>query len=219
MPLDEKILERLDYLIDKAEQVRGTHKAPPPGVITNVTLDVGAFVEWQTQSHSFLTNLLGNDHVYVRRFETGVEKAAPSRLNVGQGILRAVREDVEGGYLTDFRTLISAEVFTDFLEMAEHLHDNGYKDPAASLTGAVLEDGLRKIADANGIRLREREDLSSLNGKLVSAGIYNNLMRKKIQVWIDVRNNADHGHFAEYVADDVADMIKGVRSFLADYLK
>lgn len=147
------------------------------------------------------------------------QKAAPSHVKTGQGILRAVREDVEGGYLTDIRTLISAEVFTDFLEMAEHLHDNGYKDPAASLTGAVLEDGLRKIADANIVKLKAREDLSSLNSKLVSADVYNNLMRKKIQVWIDVRNNADHGHFGEYDTNDVTDMISGVERFLADYLQ
>ena len=34
---------------------------------------------------------------------------------MGQSILRSVREDVEVGYLTDIRTLISAGVFTDFL--------------------------------------------------------------------------------------------------------
>jgi hypothetical protein len=64
---------------------------------------------------------------------------------MGQSILRSVREDVEDGYLTDIRTLISAEVFTDFLEMAEHLDDNGYKDPTAYSTGAVLEDVCEKL--------------------------------------------------------------------------
>jgi hypothetical protein len=33
---------------------------------------------------------------------------------MGQSILRSVEEDVEDGYLTDNRTLISTEVFTDF---------------------------------------------------------------------------------------------------------
>jgi hypothetical protein len=62
-----------------------------------------------------------------------------------QSILRSIRVDVEEGYLTGKRTLISAEVFTDFLEMAEHLDHNGYKSTTAYLTGAVLEDGLRKL--------------------------------------------------------------------------
>lgn len=47
--------------------------------------------------------------------------------------------------------------------MAEHLDDNGYKHPTAYLTGAVLEDGLQKIADAKSVKLKARKDLSSLN--------------------------------------------------------
>ncbi len=66
--------------------------------------------------------------------------------------------------------------------MAEDLYDNGYRDPTAYPTGAVLEDGLRKIADANSAKLKASKDLSSLDSKLVSAGVYNNLVRKKIQV-------------------------------------
>jgi len=83
------------------------------------------------------------------------------------------------------------------------LDDNGCKDPTAYLTGAVLEDGQRKIADANSVKLKAKKDLSSVNGKLVSAGVYNNLVRKKIQVWIVVRNNADHGYFGEYDTDEL----------------
>jgi hypothetical protein len=64
---------------------------------------------------------------------------------MGQSILRSVRENVEDGYLTDIRTLISADVFADFLEMAEHLDDNGYKDRTTHPNGAVLEDVCEKL--------------------------------------------------------------------------
>ena len=53
----------------------------------------------------------------------------------------------------------------------------------------------------------------------MSAGVYNNLVRKKIQVWIAVRNNADHGHVGECAADDIADMVGGIKRFLADRLQ
>ena len=53
----------------------------------------------------------------------------------------------------------------------------------------------------------------------MSAGVYNNLVRKKIQVWIAVRNNADHRHFGEFAADDIADMVGGIKRFLADRLQ
>ena len=53
--------------------------------------------------------------------------------------------------LVNFRSLVQAEVFADFLDMAEHLLGETYKDAAAVLLGAVLEDSLRKIAGAKGV--------------------------------------------------------------------
>ncbi len=49
-------------------------------MITNVTLDAGAFAKWQAQTLSFLTNLLGSEHVYLESFTTGVKKTAPSHV-------------------------------------------------------------------------------------------------------------------------------------------
>jgi hypothetical protein len=216
--LEERTLERLDRLIGKGDAVRATRRQLPPNVITSVTLDAGAFAEWQSQALSFLTNLLGSEHIYVERFATVVRKASSSSVTAGQGILRAVREDVQGGYLIDVRTLVSADVFSDFLDMAEHLHENGYKDPAASLAGAVLEDGMRRIADNNGIQLKSREDLGSLNQKLANADVYNRVTQRRLQPWITVRNHADHGEFDEYTTDDVADMIRDIIRFLNEYL-
>ncbi|MGI8996488.1 MAG: HEPN domain-containing protein [Pyrinomonadaceae bacterium] len=139
-------------------------------------------------------------------------------MGSGRGILRAVREDIEGGYLKRIEALVSADIFTDFLEMAEHLLEKGYKDPAASLVGAVLEDGLRKICAKISVTVKSQEDISSLNKKLADAQVYNRLMQKKVQVWNDIRNNADHAKFSEYSKDDVKEMLKGVTDFLAQYL-
>lgn len=47
--------------------------------------------------------------------------------------------------------IIAAEIFSDFLEMAEHLLEQGYKDPAAVMIGSVVEENLRKFCVANKI--------------------------------------------------------------------
>ena len=219
MRLEKKMLERLDNLLDKGLVVLGSYKPAPQGVIAPGAVGAEEFAEWRTQAHSLLVNLLGPQHPYVQNFEVGVQKRRSSDVKTGQGILKAVREDIEGGYLTDLRTLLSAEVFTDFLEMAEHLHESGYKDPAASLTGAVLEDGLRRVADANGLPVKPRDNIAVLNQKIADAQVYSRLVQKKVQVWNDVRNSADHGKFAEYSVKDVAEMLVGVRDFLEDHLK
>lgn len=127
----------------------------------------------------------------------------------------AVLEDLSAGYLTSVSRLIRAEVFTDFLEMAEHLHENGYHHAAVSLSGAVLEDGLREIASAAGVKVNRRDDLASLSSKLLQAGTVDPLRRKELGVWTDLRNAADHGDWDQVTADRTGEMIRGVISFLS----
>lgn len=214
----DEILARLDALIQKAENVLRTHQPNPPGVIGFPTLNHEDFSEWQTQSIAYLSNLLGSDSIYVQKFSARVEQAYTGSVSVGKGILKAVREDVEGGYLKRIEALVSADIFSDFLDMARYLLEEGYEDPAASLTGAVLEDGLRKICVNRGITVKSKEDISSLNQKLADGRVYTRLTQKKLQVWNDIRNNADHGHFNQYADQDVQDMQKGVQDFLEYHL-
>jgi hypothetical protein len=58
--------DRAEALIKKGEAVLATHRPNSPGVIGFPTLDSGAFAEWRAQSVSFLTQILGGDHPYVK---------------------------------------------------------------------------------------------------------------------------------------------------------
>jgi hypothetical protein len=162
--------------------------------------------------------MLPSEFIYRSEFDGHCKYSVYEDAEEGVAVLRAARDDVAGGYLHKVESLVSASVFSDFLEMAEHLLDNGYKDPAASLIGAVLEDGLRRICSNNGVTVKSKEDISSLNQKLAAKGVYNPLQQKQIQVWNDIRNSADHGHFDQYDSGHVKDMLSGVMKFLADYL-
>ena len=126
-------------------------------------------------------------------------------------------EDIEQGFIDTIRQLLTAEVFADLLDQATHLLESGYKAPAASLVGAVLEDGLRRIATSGGVDVKATDNLSSLNHKLASKGIFNRLTQKKVQVWTEVRNNADHGYFDEFNEQDVEDLINGAGALLSEF--
>jgi len=211
---DAAVLARLDALLEKAKRVRATehHDGGYKWV------DSGQFHEWRTQAQTAISSIVGDDHIYAKNFERKVKSAEVYDLEVGAAVLRALHEDIANGYMRGLESLVSAEVFTDFLDMAQHLLDTGYKDPASSLTGAVLEDGLRRIGTAKAITFDKRDGLAKLNEKCAQAGIYNALMSKQIAVWIEIRNKADHGHFKEYAAADVAAMVSGVSGFLATHL-
>ena len=77
------------------------------------------------------------------------------------------------------------------------------------------KDSLKKLAASKGIAVKDNDDLSSVNSKLVQAKIYNEIVRKQLQVWITLRNNADHAKFAEYNEEQVGKMITEITSFIA----
>lgn len=134
------------------------------------------------------------------------------------GSLRALRRDYDEGYLSSLHGLIRAELFADFLEMAEHLLGQGYKDPAAVLIGGVLEEHLRALCIVRAIALSDSgkpKKADSMNNELASAGAYNKLDLKNVTAWLDLRNKAAHGHYNEYTAEQVEIMLTGVREFAA----
>ena len=213
----ENILGRLDSLIEMGEKVLATrHLASPP--FGGYYVEDALFRQWRTSALAFL-NVLPSEYVYYREFEANCKTTYYDQANRGMAVLRAAKEDIAGGYLQKVETLVSASVFNDFLEMAEHLLDNSYKDPAASLIGAVLEDGLRRICGNNTLPVKSDDNISSLNRKLADKSVYNRLKQKEIEVWNKLRDYADHGHFDQYKPHDVTDMLKGARGFLCEYLK
>jgi hypothetical protein len=137
------------------------------------------------------------------------------------GVVDSLRADVAAGYLRDFATLIRGELFADFLEMAGHLLDEGYKDAAAVVAGSSLEAHLRQLCAKWNIDTESKsgEDprpkkADLLNSELAKVEAYSKLDQKSITGWLDLRNRAAHGQYAEYEAGQVAIMISGVRDLV-----
>jgi hypothetical protein len=137
------------------------------------------------------------------------------------GVLHALRADYEAGYLRSVEELIHADVFADFLEMATHLLDSGYKDPAAVITGSVLEEHLRKLADRQGVPTADASGrprkADTLNADLVKQGAYNKLQQKAVTAWLGLRNDAAHGQYENYDQRQVESLVRDVRDFLIRY--
>lgn len=138
------------------------------------------------------------------------------------GLAKAVQHQVREGLFANVRGLLQAEVFDDFLEMSAHLLSEGYKDPAAVLVGAVLEDTLRKRLDREGGPTTDAKGknltIEPMNVALAKAGVYNVLVQKQVTAWADLRNKAAHAQWDQYDAQQVAQMLEGVRKFCTDYL-
>ena len=134
------------------------------------------------------------------------------------GILMALRSAYQGGYLIQVREMIHGALFADFLEMADYLLSEGYKDPAAVLGGGVLEEHLRQLCNKNKLDTSiDGKPLSAdrLNANLAGKDVYSKLDQKSVTGWLDLRNKAAHGKYNEYTMEQVALFLQSVRNFMA----
>lgn len=155
---------------------------------------------------------------YKRDAGLATQSNPGQRVIVLGGVADALREDIASGYLTTFAELIRADVFADFLEMADELSTKGFKDPAAVVAGSVLEEHLRKLAQRNDIAFEDDEGkplkAERINAELARAEVYNKLAQKDVTAWLALRNKAAHGDYEEYDHKQVAALITSVRDFL-----
>lgn len=139
------------------------------------------------------------------------------QVNLLVAILAAMKADYAAGYAQTISELIHADLFGDFLEMAQHLSSEGYKDPAAVLAGSVLQEHLRKLCVKNGLPVTDAAKpikADRLNSDLKAAGVYSGLDHKNVIAWLDLRNKAAHGQYEDYTKPQVDLMISGIRDFL-----
>jgi len=136
-------------------------------------------------------------------------------------MLKAAKTEIEQGWLISAKGLISSDIFGDFLEMADHLLEEGYKDPAAVIVGSALEQHLKGLCQANGVETTVERNgkivpkkADVINSDLVKEGVYTKLDQKSVTFWLDIRNNAAHGNFEAYNSDQVRLLLSGVSEFM-----
>lgn len=209
----EDILEKYnEYQTDKKEH---HHNFNENQIVNNLIARILAIIERITGNNSeYYKRSLGiltqykiyNDHV---------------KLEPLVGVLDGLYQDLKRGFLKNLSELLNAEIFSDYIEMAEHLLNEGYKDPAAIITGSTLEEHLRRLCQknkieyeliVNGNKRPKKADL--LNSELAKDNVYDKLEQKSITSWLDLRNKAAHGHYDDYDNKQVKLLIMGVREFI-----
>ena len=209
-----RLSKRIDALIKLGEEVLGTGDQ-------NDRVEIISFFKFRSASASFILNLFCETHPYYRDFLDKVKVPRGYETQKGIGILYAINDEICDGWLESTRGLISADIFGDFIEMAEHLLAEGYKDPAAVIIGSSLEQHLKNLCLANNIEVMiERNEkvipkkADQINSDLVKGGVYSKLDQKSVTFWLGIRNNAAHGQFDQYNEDQVKIMLSGVLEFI-----
>lgn len=214
-------VRRVDEILSMADTVIPTFTVSAYGR----HYDHEAYNSFRAAGLSCLNNTFGSAHPFYKEFDTVTAHAYENSAKSGRGILLAARGELVGGWAITSRGIVSAEIFGDFMEMARHLLDEHYKDPAAVMAGSVLEEHLRQLATKFGVPIQQGDakgkttpkKADAINAELVKKGAYNVLNQKLVTGWLDLRNKAAHGKYSEYTSAHVDLMLQGILQFTASF--
>ena len=176
-------------------------------------------MELQTRCISVIERVSGSKSIYSRQVMEISKKEDNVYNHVAQqiGVAKALLFDIQNDYLKNLEETIHGDLFSDFLEMATHLIENGYKDAAAVMAGTTLEVHIRKLCDKNGLATtsgHKRKKAETLNAELAKESVYTKLDQKNVTAWLGLRNNAAHGNYSEYTTEQVSLLIDNVKNFI-----
>lgn len=212
---NEKIKERIDKIRYLCERDQGSIE----------------IFEAALLSQAVLHDTVGGSHPLMAALKHAYESKDWDRAEAAS---RSVAALFDEGALTNPRLAIAHEIEEEILDIAqsqvqaaEIAKDSSQRQVhlaiSAFLTGASLEDALRRLCDAKAITYdTQRTSIFKLQAALYQPSkqieIISSSENKHISTWGDTRNKADHGKFSELTHTEVLTMILGVRSFIDKHL-
>jgi hypothetical protein len=215
-----ELLSRIKNLLDKADETLRTKRISD---FSASVVDSILFASFRSSGLSFLKSSYGLNHPYYNDFNDMCQKSYFHETENGKGILLSVHEEIENGWINSLKVLVTAEIFSDFIEMAEHLLEQNYKDASAVIIGSTLEEHLRHLCNVNAINILEKKPngkeirltADQLNIELAKKEVYNKIVQKEITSFLGIRNSAAHGQYSDYNQQQVTQMLNGVTSFIS----
>jgi hypothetical protein len=237
--LKQKYVLRLDELIQLGcEMPMKQHsQVSSTNYITNETkhrqfslADWSSFIEWRTSCIAVLDLVVPKNSLLrktVDAFDTLSNE--PTKVKFAVAFLRSIKTELLDGSLDALILQIEAEVLADYLEQATSILSNAKRElshvPAAVIAGASLEKSLRTLCgtlappepivnEKGGYIL-----MNALIDALKKRNVYNELQAKQLRAWTDIRNSAAHGNFDDFNRQQVEQMLVGISSFVAQYVR
>lgn len=117
---------------------------------------------------------------------------------------RSTLDSIEG--------VLQYELFENEIAAAEDLLKKGHRRAAGALVGVTLEAHLAKVAEVRGLNVAKKHPtIADLNDPLRTAGVTDLPMWRLIQRLADIRNICVHSKDREPSAEEVADLVTGVK--------
>lgn len=135
--IDDAIVKQFEDLIDEGNKLITLSKSSKNVLSGDQISKVSS---WVSKSGQIIKSICNKESEYYDRFcsilkEEGehfysIHSYHYNHLGVILGYVNAVYDDLKRGLIKNIKNLLRAEIFGDFLEMAEYLLNKGYKDPS-----------------------------------------------------------------------------------------
>jgi hypothetical protein len=119
--------------------------------------------------------------------------------------------------LFDIRQTVQADLLDSEIEAAEHLAKFKFDRAAGALAGVVLERHLSEVCKNHQIPVAKKNPtIADFNEALKASSTIDLPQWRFIQHLADIRNLCDHGRTPDPTAEQVADLITGVKKTIND---
>lgn len=119
--------------------------------------------------------------------------------------------------LDNIQGVLQYELFEGEISAAGELLRKGHKRAAGALVGVTLEAHLARVAETRDVKISKKNPtIADLNDPLRNANVIDLPMWRLIQRLADIRNLCAHAKDREPTADEVTDLIGGVKKIIAE---
>lgn len=132
------------------------------------------------------------------------------------GILTNLKSEISLGLLTTVFKETSRSVLSDFIVLAKDAKEEGQLNVSVVLACAALEDGLKKLAEYNGLAVKGNGMMNTLNA-LKSSGVIKKDQHQILKTYVALRNKAFHADWDSIDGADVGGIIGFTEIFLAKH--
>jgi hypothetical protein len=208
MKVDALLRQRFKELDEEVEKVwRG-----PPG---NMNVNYEAWWKWITSALSLLESVFGVESSHHQNLRSIHDKFnfQSYQIEGAIGVFRAARRDYESGYLFHLEARVSGEIFGDFVTLAKRSLSEGYKDVAAVLVCAALEDCLKRYAMANELQV-DGKNMQDIVGALKGKGLVSGAQKSLLDSMPKIRDFSMHANWEKITPESVGGVIGFVENFL-----
>ena len=208
--MNDKFLQRFRELQDQSDSIQFE-----PNKYGSLYAPRFVWLSWATSAESLIKAVFGEESPHYINFANVIKNCRGSELSIKtlQGIFLSAKEAFEGGYVFSIELSISGEIFGDFVVLAKQSLAEGYKNVAAVLASAALEDALKRYAKVNGLNV-DGATMAKVISAIKSKGLVSGARKSMLDTMLQIRNYTMHAEWEKVNEPEVNSIIGYVEQFL-----